>query len=271
MRSRIFAKFTAVTLVITLAVAGCSRKSDADSLPAVSVTDGIAAPDTALGMGESASPEAISYGAAGGFTAEEKYTVTDSVEDASVPESMIGLYRTDGFSGSDPGGLFYKTMDEADADYGSDEAGFLTGEPDTREYVYPAAGLLTAGEWNDNRHFDFLKNLLNNGQRQDYSQYFKDWELTPFARLAIHVSSGEITVVSGSSIGADNVNNATVTVYSSSGNVLWKSKTDTKGMTYAFYRLTDTDAVPSRVTVISSDVSFEQEVIAQDLKDENTM
>ncbi|MCR5684147.1 MAG: VWA domain-containing protein [Lachnospiraceae bacterium] len=160
----------------------------------------------------------------------------------------------------------------------------------------PAAGLLTSGEWNDNLHFDFLKKLIENGQSRDYSGYFKEWGFTPFARLAIHVgqaSSGEpgtavVTdipadqdemVVSGSATTSSGiteyttgVENATVTVFSTDNRVIWRSKTDNRGMTYAFYRLNSGDAVPATVTVnVPGSAEVVRNVESGDLIDGNIM
>ncbi len=144
-------------------------------------------------------------------------------------------------------------------------------DPIVPDYPEPSAGLLTSGEWNDNLHFDFLKNLLNNGQQDDYSRFFKAWDLTPFSRLTVHVSTGETTIVSGSAIGTKNVNNATVSVYSADGTLLWQSKTDNKGMTYAFYRLKGGDYIPSVVKVSSGSFYAEKEVTSADLLDAATL
>ncbi len=154
---------------------------------------------------------------------------------------------------------------------GWDDADIDPVEPFEPTYPTPAAGLLTAGEWNDNLHFDFLKNLLNNGQQADYSGFFKAWDLTPFSRLAIHVSTGETTIVSGSAIGIQNVSNAVVSVYSAEGQLLWQSKTDTRGMTYSFYRLKGGDSIPATVKVNSGSFYVEKEVTSEDLLDSSTL
>ena len=145
--------------------------------------------------------------------------------------------------------------------------------PDLPEepYIQPVAGLLTSGEWNDNLHFDFLKNLINNGQQQDYSNFFKAWDLTPFSRLAVHVSCGETTVVSGATIGINNVCNADVTAYTAEGRQIWHSKTDNKGMTYIFYRLNGSDDIPAYIKVISGSITADLPVTAQDLLDSSVM
>ncbi|MBO4414863.1 MAG: VWA domain-containing protein [Lachnospiraceae bacterium] len=181
-----------------------------------------------------------------------------------------GGFWTEGGSWSDKeaaadGGLISDDYD------GWDDVDIDPVDPIDPEYPSPAAGLLTAGEWNDNLHFDFLKNLLNNGQQADYSGFFKAWELTPFSRLAIHVSTGETTIVSGSAIGIQNVNNAEVSVYSADGVLLWQSKTDNKGMTYSFYRLTGGDSIPATVKVSSGSFYAEKEVTSDDLLDSSTL
>lgn len=203
--------------------------------------------------------------------------LTGSIRDSMVKESAR--------AGSDDGGWDYGTdggfvtdggsFDVSDETWGEDgtwEDGDTDWDidpvdPILPDYPQPAAGLLTSGEWNDNLHFDFLKNLLKNGQQDDYSRFFKAWELTPFSRLAVHVGTGETTVVSGSAIGTVNVCNATVSVYSASGDLLWQSRTDSKGMTYTFYRLTGGDSIPATVKVSSGSFSSEKEVTSADLLD----
>lgn len=110
----------------------------------------------------------------------------------------------------------------------------------------PAAGLLTAGEWNDNRNFYYLRNLLGSTQ-DNYEGYFRAWDLTPFSRIVIHVS--EISAASGSAV---NMCGASVTVLNTSGEIIRKGKTDNHGYLYAYYTLTGEQNFPAMI-VVSAD------------------
>ncbi|MBP5332160.1 MAG: VWA domain-containing protein [Lachnospiraceae bacterium] len=167
---------------------------------------------------------------------------------------------SDGWTGADRDDVFDGEPWVSDDD-------ILPEEP----YIQPVAGLLTSGEWNDNLHFDFLKNLINNGQQQDYSSFFKAWDFTPFSRIAVHVSCGETTVVSGTAIGINNVCNADVTAFTAKGRQIWHSKTDSKGMTYIFYRLNGGDDIPAYIKVITDDNIADVPVTSQDLLDSSVM
>ena len=110
---------------------------------------------------------------------------TEPVADESFfdfPKESAGAWdlAADGFI---DGAEFYGEA-EGDFSFGTSE-GIDTYRPT------PKAGLLTAGEWNDNRNYSFLKSLLANGQDDDFGRYFRDWSLTPFARLVIHATCAD--------------------------------------------------------------------------------
>ena len=276
-----------IAMLAVMLLTGCSEKSaentpDGPDVTASGTTSDHTTSITSFlnsllgGEGETETAPADSYD-----FGDPTYGFTDSEAKLSFKESSLaktpGYYDStasdfdasydDGwFSGE--GSAFLADEYYVDGTLPAD--GDIIWEEEPPTYIRPAAGLLTAGEWNDNLHFDFLKNLLANGQQQDYSSFFKNWDLTPFSRLAVHVSTGDIIhTVSGAAIGATNVNNATVTVYSSDDRIIWQSKTDNKGMTYAFYRLTGGDAVPAKVKAVSGDFSAEKEVESADLLDDS--
>ncbi|MCR5830420.1 MAG: VWA domain-containing protein [Lachnospiraceae bacterium] len=101
-----------------------------------------------------------------------------------------------------------------------------------------SSGLLTAGEWNDNKNFYFIQNLLNNGQSYNYSEFFKKWGLAPFTRIVV-----KCTASGAPAAGAH------VTVTTASGSAIYEGVTDHEGMCYVYYSLLDTNAAPARVTV----------------------
>ena len=286
-------------LILSLALSGCSEKTDMpDDLPAK--INGTADDKTPI-KNDVISDTADSVSSAGddvsaGGIADIINSIGDFISGASEAEeaagTMAGSYDLSGslkeYSRTEAAKSISDTIAsdyDADDGYWSEE-GMIPGEygawdeadvdpvdpfepkdPEEPDYPRPEAGLLTAGEWNDNLHYDFLKDLLKNGQQADYSSFFKEWELTPFSRLAVHVSTGEATTVSGSAIGTRNVNNASVSVYSADGKLLWQSRTDNRGMTYSFYRLNGGDSVPATVRVSSGSFSAEKEVTGSDLLD----
>ncbi len=124
----------------------------------------------------------------------------------------------------------------------------------------PKAGLLTAGEWNDNRNFSFLKSLLANGQDDDFSRYFRDWNLCPFSRIVIHAVCEDGTAMA----------NAQVKVYSADGSLMWSCRTDSAGMAYAYYSVLGTSGAPATVKLSYGGSDFDYAVTAADL-DENAV
>ncbi len=131
-------------------------------------------------------------------------------------------------------------------------------------YIPPRAGLLTSGEWNDNKHFDFLKNLISNGQNPEdnFSQYFKDWGLMPFSRLVIHaVSDDNVT----------NLVNADVIVTDTEGNVLNRCKTNNEGIAYAYYNIHGGAAVPALITVNYNGGTYTHDIQASELDNETVI
>ena len=128
--------------------------------------------------------------------------------------------------------------------------------PTVAPVIQPKAGLLTAGEWNDNKNFDFIKKLLADGQNFQYKDFFTAWDLTPFNRLSIKCMAGQ-----------DAVTGANVTVLDANGNPIWKGVTDHEGMCYAYYGLLDADMMPATVTVSSNGEEKTYQVDSADLID----
>lgn len=84
----------------------------------------------------------------------------------------------------------------------------------------PQAGLLTAGEWNDNNNWGFFTNLVNNDKIAIPTEY----GLEPTQRIAVTVKDK-----------SDNpVVNANVRGFSGSGELVWSAVTDKNGIAYLF-------------------------------------
>lgn len=88
------------------------------------------------------------------------------------------------------------------------------------KYSQAQAGLLTSGEWSDNKNFDFWKNLITS--RQEWSRIAERWELNTLNRIAVTVTDGN-----------EPVENVTVKLISDT-TVLWESVSDNNGNAYLF-------------------------------------
>ena len=91
-------------------------------------------------------------------------------------------------------------------------------EPDP-EPDLPEAGLLTAGEWNDNDNWGFFSNLVNAGTIS-----FPVFSLDPTTRVAVKVKNAD---------GKPAVN-AKVKLLDEDGKVIWNAVSDKQGMAYLF-------------------------------------
>lgn len=245
-------RIVAVILILSLTLYGCDRnkKEVTVSDPVAPVTNG-----TDLDI----------------MVEETESAMLDSVKPGVIFESKVAG------SASDDG-----VYSEGSYDYGefveavtSDEIG---GEPsypiepivpidpevpwEPEPTVAPHAGLLTAGEWNDNVHMDFLRNLLANGQEQNYKEFFKAWNLCPFNRLTVHVTDTD---------GAD-LQNISVTALNAAGSPVGSACTNNHGVAYIFYNLTDnTEEIPASVNVQYGDLAMNSEVMSIDLMDESVL
>lgn len=194
----------------------------------------------------------------------EYHALTDSKMSYSVKDSgTLGVYGDDGDYGD------YIVTDVYD---GADIPGDLIDpvEPIIRDpdeplptaapVIQPKAGLLTAGEWNDNKNFEFLKKLLADGQEYQYKTFFTNWDIAPFNRLSIKCTAGQ-----------DAVTGANVTVLDASGNPIWKGVTDYEGMCYVYYALLDADMMPALVMVSSNGEEKTYQVDSADLIDSSVI
>ncbi len=102
--------------------------------------------------------------------------------------------------------------------------------------IHVEAGVLTAGEWNDNQNWGFFTNLVNANTIE-----FPSYGLDPRNRVKVAVTDDSQNAVK----------NATVKLLSSSGETIWTSITDKDGNAYLFYHA-DED-VPSNVEVSYKD------------------
>ena len=116
-------------------------------------------------------------------------------------------------------------------------------EPEYKPYipsVQPGAHMLTAAEWNDNKNFDFIRNLLRDNNGYEYFEMLKEWNMNPLNRI-------KVTCLTDN--GA--AENALVRVYAGE-EVIWTAKTDNSGVCYCFcnFRPYEQEKTPTRVEAI---------------------
>ncbi|MBR4345067.1 MAG: VWA domain-containing protein [Lachnospiraceae bacterium] len=235
-----------IILCFILVFTGCSKaesKKDSSSPVKESSVPGTAKDDDSSSSGERSGSSAVEP-----IMSPDSPVSSSSASDSGSSEYKVGadaLLSESKFSLSDASaGTDGVTADafssKTDSDYGETEP----MEPiDIYEPIRPdneqiSAGLLTAGEWNDNKNFDFLKKLLSDGQNYPYENFFTSWNLSPFNRLVIECSSGEVKVTG-----------AKVSVLDQNGNPIWQGVTDYEGTVYAYYALLDPDMMPAQVKV----------------------
>lgn len=120
----------------------------------------------------------------------------------------------------------------------------MTSDESSEEYTYEEkreysqsqarAGLLTGGEWNDNKNFSFWTDLLT--KRDDWSYMPERWNLNTLNRIAVTVTDGDKP--------AENV---TVKLVSGKS-VLWKAVSDNNGNAYLFKTLSNSGQyVPTKI------------------------
>lgn len=104
------------------------------------------------------------------------------------------------------------------------------------------AGVLTAGEWNDNHNWGFFTNLVTKGHLT-----YPSFQLSPLNRVVVNVTND-----------MGPVKNANVVLYSNEGNILWESVTDYQGTAYAFYQVSNGEGIPASVTVSKDGITKTQ-------------
>lgn len=120
---------------------------------------------------------------------------------------------------------------------------------DEHNGISAAAGTLTAGEWIDNEHYSFWRDLF---QYEDtcWEEYRALWNRDFCSRIFVTVSQG----------GAP-VENSTITLYNVNGELLWTAKTDNEGRAYLFYLASELEKGD---LTVKSDFSGEMTVSGED-------
>ncbi len=92
----------------------------------------------------------------------------------------------------------------------------LMAEPEK----YSSAGKLTAGNWCDNRNWDFFTGVL---KKDDWSKMKETWKFNPEERYVVKVKNGK-----------DIAQDVPVRMKDRSGKVIWETRTDNKGEAFLF-------------------------------------
>ena len=117
------------------------------------------------------------------------------------------------------------------------------------------AGLLTAGEWNDNNNWTFFSNLIANNQLITPS-----FGMNPMNRIIVTVLSTE----------GSPVKNARVELLNTSKEVIWKAVSDYNGIAYVFFNLLNDNQVPASLNISKNGISSSTDlVLAQGLDGQN--
>ncbi|MBO4497417.1 MAG: hypothetical protein J5739_04345, partial [Lachnospiraceae bacterium] len=235
-----------------------------DTSPATGITSGVSTevskPATGIEVESKTEAPVINHDDSAPAAAEESEAAYDGLAMYDMKESKsVARDGVAGVAGGD-----YGDFGGADGyDYGFDDEGYFeydidapaSGEIWITDPVDPiyieepfepydpvpfqiSSGLLTAGEWNDNKNFGFIQNLLANGQSYNYSDFFKKWGLSPFTRLVV-----KCTAAGAPAEGAH------VSVTCATNSAIYEGVTDHDGICYVYYSVIDRDASPTHVAV----------------------
>ncbi len=100
----------------------------------------------------------------------------------------------------------------------------------------PSAGLLTGGEWCDNKNFDFWKELIN--EREEWSRIADSWQLWTLDRTKVQVTCGD-----------EPAENVSVKLLAKD-TTIWEAVTDNTGTAYLFSTLDkNSQYIPTQIVV----------------------
>lgn len=218
-----------------------------------------------------ASVEGASTGSSGAFSdSGEEYETSAISEKASVSTDRSELTLVEA-SAVEPSAVeassaealteafpeFELASDDSLSDDGPADDGAIVIDPiedypevieEPKPEILPRAGLLTSGEWNDNKNFSFFQNLLATEEGKIFAHYLNEWELTPFTQYPVKVTDSE----------GNPVENATVYLIEDVGNnIIYRAKTNNSGMAYLFSDLDQQTHPVSRIIVIKDELEIE--------------
>lgn len=164
---------------------------------------------------------ATNGGAFIGGAAEDGFAAESPTDGGALADREFYSSADASASGADSVGDYeYSASEETAAtdDYKAEEEYYIESPASSQSQAH--AGLLTSGEWSDNKNYSFWTDLLTT--RQEWSYLPTRWNLNTLNRVAVTVTSGQAP--------AENI-----TVKLLSGNtVIWESVTDNSGTAYLF-------------------------------------
>jgi len=298
MKKRFLTLLITLIMALSLLLSGCSSKTSEESRETLALTDSsasISATSDEPAAGSSSSKPFSSGKTSGSDTAPdlaESKAETSTTTEIVLPEAAAPDYAPD-YGVADIEAGDYAVMDSVAESAPAFDGGFATDDAMPAdadfEYIEEAAlesfkestetmveiepesdymlngihaGMLSAGEWNDNIHFDFFKDILqkSDGIMQSYQTYFEEWDLKPYNRVVVSCSDSD----------GQPLERAKVVVSDKDGNILSTAYTDNSGYAYCYYSLTNNkNDLPLDITAISPNAaeSFTAAVAVNDLSD----
>lgn len=113
--------------------------------------------------------------------------------------------------------------------------------------ITPKAGLLTAGEWNDNDNWNFWQSLYNSSNYNvDWGEYLSKWKTGTECRAAVTVTDSSGNPIEGASVEG----------------IGYNAVTDNSGKAYLFCKKSQLDNTSQRFTVTAGDYTqtFDEEM-----------
>lgn len=180
---------------------------------------------------EEAASEEISDTATTSTTEATDDAAEADVDGGSMDTMEVGSAERESSSSSDE----YKIMEDSVSEGGGADD-IAPEEPAVNE-IKAEAGVLTAGEWNDNENWGYYKNLFS--KDSEYNSFQKTFGMDFTRRLEVSVTDG-----------GKPVSMAKVELFDTEGEFIWASYTNPAGAAYVFYRVQENDsAIPNQIIV----------------------
>ncbi len=216
--------FSVILSIMMMFVMGCGSAKDASNH-----SDGSSESPASSELSKETAPETITTEFDSLATSESKES-----SDSAKTDSDVSFGSTD-------------IADSAEApDFIAPEApapDVLT-TPDVTNNI--TAGLLTAGEWNDNNNWGFFTNLIINKQLST-----PNYGMNPMNRIMVTIVSKEGTPVK----------NAKVELLSNTEEVIWEAVSNYNGVAYVFFNLLNANQVPELIKVSKNGNSTNAEIV----------
>lgn len=128
-----------------------------------------------------------------------------------------------------------------------------TAKPDTEYNEDITAGLLTAGEWNDNNNWTFFTNLIANQQLVTPS-----FGMNPRNRIMVTVLSED----------GSPVKNARVELLDNTEEIIWQTVSNYDGVAYVFFNLLNDTQFPNSLSISKNGISTSANIVLASVTDE---